>query len=163
MSNRFRRQRGGTHGIGKGGLIMSDARNPILVATSTCIGCGCSDTNACWDEQSNNPCHWVRLDHAAGLGVCSACPESVARWDAGDRTVAVPVNAEPGGLAIWTVYNNLKDFPGQYVALKWINDTPTQDLLAAGSLDSLRDLLPPGLVCMTRNTGDDPTIVETWF
>ena len=57
-----------------------------------CIGCGCDDNHACWDDARDNPCCWVRLDRAAGLGVCSACPEHEARWDQGDRTVAVPVD-----------------------------------------------------------------------
>ena len=56
-----------------------------------CIGCGCDDNHACYDEIADNPCHWVRLDRSAGLGVCSACPDDVPRWDAGDRTIAVPV------------------------------------------------------------------------
>jgi len=56
-----------------------------------CIGCGCDDLHACWDEAANEPCHWVRVDHTAGLGVCSVCAELVAAWDAGDRRMRVPV------------------------------------------------------------------------
>ena len=46
-----------------------------------CIGCGCSDSNACWNEQTGEACAWLRLDRAAGVGVCSSCSEHVLRWD----------------------------------------------------------------------------------
>jgi hypothetical protein len=52
---------------------------------AVCIGCGCDDYHACVDALEQ-PCSWVRVDHAAGLGVCSACPKTdVARWDRGNR------------------------------------------------------------------------------
>ncbi len=38
-----------------------------------CIGCGCTDNHACVNEW-HEPCHWLKVDHRAGLGVCSACP-----------------------------------------------------------------------------------------
>lgn len=60
---------------------------------ATCIGCGCDDDHACWDDAQDAPCSWARVDYAAGLGVCSACPELVSAWDAGDREIRVP--AEP--------------------------------------------------------------------
>lgn len=64
----------------------------LLLRVATCIGCGCDDTRACWDDEAGQPCHWVRLDRRNGLGVCSVCKEEhAARWDAGDREVAVPV------------------------------------------------------------------------
>lgn len=46
----------------------------------TCIGCGCDDERACVGK-----CSWIRIDAVLGIGVCSSCPEDVARWDAGDR------------------------------------------------------------------------------
>lgn len=58
---------------------------------STCIGCGCTDTCACWDEEAGQPCYWAEVDRVAGLGVCSACPDHLERWGRGDRTIAVPV------------------------------------------------------------------------
>lgn len=60
---------------------------------ATCIGCGCDDDHACWDDAQDAPCSWVRVDYTAGLGVCSACPDLVYAWDAGDREIRVP--AEP--------------------------------------------------------------------
>lgn len=58
----------------------SSNRPPIAV----CIGCGCDDLHPCVVE-APQACHWLRLDRGAGLGVCSACPGSVERWDAGHR------------------------------------------------------------------------------
>ena len=42
-------------------------------AEATCIGCGCTDSHACVNEW-HEPCHWLKVDRRAGLGVCSACP-----------------------------------------------------------------------------------------
>lgn len=74
---------------------------------ATCIGCGCDDLHACVREipldelverdmmgllpmpvrefPTVEPCHWLRVDYAAGIGVCSACPGLVEAWDAGER------------------------------------------------------------------------------
>jgi hypothetical protein len=58
-------------------------RDPM--SPMVCIGCGCDDYHACVDALEQ-PCSWVRVDPAAGLGVCSACPKAdVARWDRGNR------------------------------------------------------------------------------
>lgn len=48
---------------------------------ASCIGCGCDDFHACEDG-----CYWLRVDYEEGLGVCSACAEFEAQWDAGDHT-----------------------------------------------------------------------------
>lgn len=48
-----------------------------------CIGCGCDDNHAC-----DYGCGWVRLDEPDGTGVCSECPDSVSRWDAGERDLS---------------------------------------------------------------------------
>lgn len=58
---------------------------------ASCIGCGCNDLCACI-EKSGAPCSWVRVDRAAGLGVCSACRDMVPRWDAGERGPRVSIN-----------------------------------------------------------------------
>ena len=64
---------------------------------------------------------------------------------------------------LWTVYASPSDFPGQYVARRWVLDTPTTDVLVAATLEELRALLPPGLHCLPRNVLDDAVIVETWI
>ncbi|WP_213993815.1 hypothetical protein [Sodalis sp. dw_96] len=45
----------------------------------TCIKCGCNDDHACVNE-NDTPCHWVKVDRAAGTGICSQCaPEWVEK------------------------------------------------------------------------------------
>lgn len=51
-----------------------------------CIACGCDDLHAC-EGLFGDPCHWLRVDRDAGLGVCSECPEAVDAWDRGERVV----------------------------------------------------------------------------
>lgn len=46
-----------------------------------CIGCGCTDNNACACG-----CHWVRLDRSIGVGVCSECGPLAMEWDNGRRS-----------------------------------------------------------------------------
>lgn len=66
-------------------------------------------------------------------------------------------------LSIWVVYNSPADFPGRFVARKWLNDVATSELVQAESLEALRELLPPGLYCLPRAQEDDAVIVESWF
>ena len=51
-----------------------------------CIECGCHDEAACYDENAGGPCAWLVVDRAEGKGVCSACPEGLARWNASNLT-----------------------------------------------------------------------------
>ena len=37
----------------------------------TCRGCGCTDDDACWDEETKGPCHWVKSD------LCSLCAQKL--------------------------------------------------------------------------------------
>lgn len=59
-----------------------------------CVGCGCKDSAACWDENEGQPCHWLVTDEDDGLGVCSCCPDELGRFLTGDRRIAVPINIE---------------------------------------------------------------------
>ena len=61
---------------------------------ATCIGCGCNDYQACYDEDNDAGCHWVRLDRRAGLGVCSCCPAALVGWDKGDREIRITTATE---------------------------------------------------------------------
>nr|ACB99610.1 conserved protein [Vibrio tapetis] len=48
---------------------------------AVCIGCGCSDTNACIE---NYPaCFWLKVDRQNEQGICSSCPECLAQWNNG--------------------------------------------------------------------------------
>lgn len=58
-----------------------------------CIECGCHDYAACFDREEQEPCHWLVVNYGEGVGVCSACPEGLARWDAGDHSFAVPIES----------------------------------------------------------------------
>lgn len=63
---------------------------------ATCIGCGCTDTCACYDERTDRACHWARVDYEIGRGVCSCCEELVGAWDAGERALRVAVEPSSG-------------------------------------------------------------------
>jgi hypothetical protein len=64
-------------------------------AGPACIGCGCTEDNACFDEATYLPCTWIRLDTAEGKGVCSCRSELEAEWDAGDREFRIPIELDP--------------------------------------------------------------------
>lgn len=67
------------------------------------------------------------------------------------------------GLILWTVYDKPLDFPDNFVARKFLNSSPTQEVLTATSLDEIRALLPLGLTRLPRMDEDDPNIVEVWL
>lgn len=136
-----------------------------------CIECGCHDLAACVNEDTGVPCSWLVVDRTACVGVCSACPEAVERWRKGDRACAVPVEHAGAWVeanehpicALWVVYDSPSDFPGRFVARKWVHDKPTAETMEAGTLDDLRALLPTGMVSLQRSRQDDPKIVEIWI
>lgn len=55
-----------------------------------CIGCGCDDMHACWDDKAGRPCSWERVDRKAQIGVCSVCKNLAPAWDKGDRKPPSP-------------------------------------------------------------------------
>jgi hypothetical protein len=68
-----------------------------------------------------------------------------------------------GVLNLWTIYDRPRDFPDSYVARRFEFDMPTTDVLK-GTLPRLRQAFRRcGLVCLTRQAGEDPVIVETWL
>jgi len=67
-----------------------------------------------------------------------------------------------GGLVLWVVYENPKDYPGQFVARPGVTGGMGRAVLLADSLDELRALLPPGLHRLERDPNDDPVVVEVW-
>lgn len=62
---------------------------------SICIGCGCDDNAACWDEEAGTPCSWLVVDRDEGLGVCSCCRSELERWERGEREQKVPFHSRP--------------------------------------------------------------------
>lgn len=72
------------------------------------------------------------------------------------------------GVVIFTVYENPRDYPGQFVVRRWremagaFKADPV--LLYVGpSLDDARAALPAGLHCVGRKPGDDMAILESWM
>lgn len=69
----------------------------------------------------------------------------------------------PEKLVFWTVYKHPSDYPGLFVARKWLDMLPTQEVLFAPTLNALYAQIPPGLWRFPRDTRDDPVIVEVWL
>lgn len=71
-------------------------------------------------------------------------------------------------LSLWTVYNRPKEFPGHFVARKFMiapdGAYPTEETFKAKELaDVRREMEKLGLFRMHRSPGDDDKIVETWI
>ena len=71
-------------------------------------------------------------------------------------------------LSIWTVYDHPSDHPDIFVARRWIvgegGHRPTMETIGSTDLERLRDELEArGLVCLPREPGDDPKIIENWI
>jgi hypothetical protein len=65
---------------------------------------------------------------------------------------------------IWTVYDHPKDYPNDFVARKFINQYPTNEIIISHSLSELRKILESkGLQFFPTVEGDDPVIIETWL
>lgn len=72
-----------------------------------------------------------------------------------------------GTLDVYTIYDHPSDYPDKYV-LRVHHAAAGQTRSEAvaclfDSLDAAREALPPGLVCVGREMGDDPVIVESWI
>lgn len=68
------------------------------------------------------------------------------------------------GLSIWVVYDHPRDFPDVFVARRFENERPTENILIALDIDILRrQFATCGLVRLARADSDDPVIVETWI
>jgi hypothetical protein len=83
MSHPFQRRFGPAESSGHQGRQGRDSRSPV------CVGCGCDNDHACFDQDARLPCHWIRLEPGAGKGLCSACPELAEAWDRGKREFRV--------------------------------------------------------------------------
>jgi hypothetical protein len=73
-------------------------------------------------------------------------------------------------LVIWTVYKHPKDYPGEYVARKFIITEdfygPSNESISSRSLRDVRNVLGSlyrGLIRLKRAPGDEPHIVEAWL
>lgn len=72
---------------------------------------------------------------------------------------------ELGALLIWTVYRSPSDAPGKMIARPHSarHNAPLLHHIEADDIETLRGMLPPGLLRMDRAQSDDPVIVETWI
>lgn len=72
---------------------------------------------------------------------------------------------EQGDLLTWAIYNSPDDHPGKFVARPFSakRNAPLLHHLIADDLDTLRTMLPSGLIRMVRHPDDDAAIVESWI
>lgn len=68
-------------------------------------------------------------------------------------------------LKIWTVYNHPLDYPDKFVARLFVGEQPTESVIIADDLETIRDILcfELGLTVLGRSPEDDSKIVETWL
>jgi hypothetical protein len=82
------------------------------------------------------------------------------------RTIAAALHREAvkkhGLLVHWVVEQGVPEHPGKFVA-RLVTDAPTPYVLTALSLAEMHCVLPCGLVCASRRSGDPPFLVETCF
>lgn len=82
-----------------------------------------------------------------------------------NQAVRTPTEARDV-LNIWVVYDHPKDFPGCFIARRWVLTSkcePTEEVRTGQTLEELRSRLPQGLVCFDRAVNDDRCIVEVWM
>ena len=90
-----------------------------------------------------------------------------------DRRAVLPLacQGEPvTPLVMWTVYKHPNDYPGEYVARKFVIEEDfyrsSKELISSRSLRDVRNLLRslyPGLIQLKRPPDDEPHIVEVWL
>ena len=71
---------------------------------------------------------------------------------------------------MWTVYKHPKDYPGDYVARKFVitEDVyrPSEEAISSRLLRDVRNVLQslyPGLIQLKRPPEDEPHVVEVWL
>jgi hypothetical protein len=68
------------------------------------------------------------------------------------------------GLEIWTIYDHPRDFPNTFVARRFMYDRPTDRVITAPNVETLRSWFRQrGLCRIPRDPLDDPKIVECWL
>jgi len=90
-----------------------------------------------------------------------------------DRRVVLPPasQGEPvTPLVVWKVYKHPKDYPGEYVARKFVitDDSygPNNESISSRSLRDVQNVLRSlycSLIQLKRPPGDEPHIVEVWL
>lgn len=75
---------------------------------------------------------------------------------------------DPRQLELWTIYESPRDFPGVFVARKFVcgryGAVPTDEHYMAETLEAVREKLPATVsACFPREENDSAAIVETWI
>ena len=96
------------------------------------------------------------------IKVCMPC------WQKAKREQVKP-GPQPF-ISMWAVYDHPSDYPEHWVARRFdifhgiSEPVPNREhFFTADTLEEIRNLIPSGLVCLTRSEGDDPCITETWL
>jgi hypothetical protein len=74
------------------------------------------------------------------------------------------LNAVP--LPMWVVYRQPNDFPQSWVVKEWkiiAGEVKRGHMRISDSLESVRKVIPAGLVRLPPMPGDDPKIFEVWM
>jgi hypothetical protein len=76
--------------------------------------------------------------------------------------------AKRGRVSIWTIHERPKDYPTGFVAkmfeLSSAGPQPTRYAIRSEELEPIREKLSrAGLVCLPRDDGDEPQIIESWI
>jgi hypothetical protein len=88
------------------------------------------------------------------------------------RAVLPPASQEERvtPLVMWTVYKHPQDYPGEYVARKFVITEdfygPSSESISSRSLRDVRKVLRslyPGLIQLKRPPDDEPHIVDVWL
>jgi hypothetical protein len=70
-------------------------------------------------------------------------------------------------LPMWVVFGpSTIEYPDQWVARMHValpEPKVTRFVMTHDSLDELRSILPPGLICLPRYRDDPPHLVEVWL
>lgn len=70
-------------------------------------------------------------------------------------------------IPMWVITENPTDFPGQFVARKWVlgrgYTAVTDAHHVADTLDAIRETIPAGMSNIGRQPNDEPVIVECWI
>ena len=64
---------------------------------------------------------------------------------------------------VFTVYKNVRDFPGKYGVRLFDGTRPMRLITIRDTLDEARATIPEGFYCVQKSPDDDPVIVETWL
>lgn len=77
----------------------------------------------------------------------------------------IPFHSErhPTKLYVFTIFKSPEDYPGKYVARRFLLDQPLKDIRVCETLEEVRGCIPPGLVLVPRAPDDPSVVVECWL